>query len=236
VRRPLPVTRRNGLPPRDARLVTLRLKVLLDYKLQAGSQSNRTGTQYTRLPTSGTTRSDLVNRSWHRIGAPDFTGRVLQALARVVCLFSVGLLLLRLEARLVALLLVIVRAAAILITGAVRIYYESKHFNLSGQNQRICAAIDRWGQQARVQRTPLSGAGPMGGAVRCSEALLFIASQRIGNFLCVRDDFPDDRQPYHLCVCRATGSQLMTNLGAFLGFLAAFGQSTGSLRQFWHRA
>ncbi|HMH99848.1 MAG TPA: ATP-binding cassette domain-containing protein, partial [Bradyrhizobium sp.] len=57
----------------------------------------------------------------------------------------------------------------------------------------------------------------------------FIASQRIGNVLVAFEMiFPTIATLIIFSLAAHTGSQLMTNLGAFLGFLAAFGQSTAA--------
>src|SRR6267378_3570942 len=207
-------------------LVTLRLEGLLDYKLQAALID-----RLLRLPASffrNYTTGDLVSRSLGIESARQiFTGRVLQGFS--VGLFSVGLAFYYdLKLGLVALLLVIFRAAAILITGAVRLYYESKHFNLQGKisgfvlqlitgvsKLRVANAADRalarWAGQFAVQKR------------------YFIASQRIGNVLVAFEMiFPTIATLIIFALAAHTGSQLMTNLGAFLGFLAAFGQSTAA--------
>ena len=210
-------------------LVTLRLEGLLDYKLQAALID-----RLLRLPASffrNYTTGDLVNRSLGIESARQiFTGRVLQGFsAGLFGLFSVGLAFYYdLKLGLVALLLVIVRAAAILITGAVRIYYESKLFNLQGKisgfvlqliagvsKLRVANAADRalarWAGQFAVQKR------------------YFITSQRIGNVLVAFEMiFPTIATLIIFALAAHTGSQLMTNLGAFLGFLAAFGQSTAA--------
>jgi NHLM bacteriocin system ABC transporter ATP-binding protein len=210
-------------------LVTLRLEGLLDYKLQAALID-----RLLRLPASffrNYTTGDLVSRSLGIESARQiFTGRVLQGFsAALFGLFSVGLAFYYdLKLGLVALLLVIVRAAAILLTGAVRLYYESKHFNLQGKisgfvlqlitgvsKLRVANAADRalarWAGQFAVQKR------------------YFIASQRIGNVLVAFEMiFPTIATLIIFSLAAHTGSQLMTNLGAFLGFLAAFGQSTAA--------
>ena len=187
-----------------------------------------------RLPASffrNYTTGDLVSRSLGiRSARQIFTGRVLQGFsAALFGLFSVGLAFYYdLKLGLVALLLVIVRAAAILLTGAVRLYYESKHFNLQGKisgfvlqlitgvsKLRVANAADRalarWAGQFAVQKR------------------YFIASQRIGNVLVAFEMiFPTIATLIIFSLAAHTGSQLMTNLGAFLGFLAAFGQSTAA--------
>jgi len=210
-------------------LVTLRLEGLLDYKLQAALID-----RLLRLPASffrNYTTGDLVNRS---LGIETarliFTGRVLQGFsAALFGLFSVGLLFYYdLKLGLVALLLVIVRAAAILIAGAVRIYYESKHFNLQGKISgfvlQLIAGVSKLRVANAADRALAGWAGQFAVQKR-----YFIASQRVGNVLVVFETiFPTIATLIIFALAAHTGSQLMTNLGAFLGFLAAFGQSTAA--------
>ncbi|WFU45904.1 NHLP bacteriocin export ABC transporter permease/ATPase subunit (plasmid) [Bradyrhizobium sp. CB82] len=210
--------------------VTLRLEGLLDYKLQAALID-----RLLRLPTSlfrEYTSGDLVDRAMgidatRRI----FTGRVLGGFtASFFCLFSIGLMLyydLRLGS--IALLLTMIRAAAILATSAVRLYYETRHFNLQGKASgfvlqliagvgklRVAGAtaraLARWSQQFAVQRH------------------YFIASQRAANALSTFDTvFPMLATLTIFALASYTNSQILLDLGAFLGFLAAFGQATAAI-------
>ncbi|HTF76035.1 MAG TPA: ATP-binding cassette domain-containing protein, partial [Bradyrhizobium sp.] len=102
------------------------------------------------------------------------------------------------------------------------------HFNLQGKisgfvlqliagvsKLRVANAADRalarWAGQFAVQKR------------------YFITSQRIGNVLVAFEMiFPTIATLIIFALAAHTGSQLMTNLGAFLGFLAAFGQSTAA--------
>lgn len=210
--------------------VTLRLEGLLDYKLQAALID-----RLLRLPTSlfrEYTSGDLVDRAMgidaiRRI----FTGRVLGGFtASFFSLFSIGLMLyydLRLGS--IALLLTMIRAAAILATSAVRLYYETKNFNLQGKASgfvlqliagvgklRVAGAtaraLARWSQQFAVQRR------------------YFIASQQAANALSTFDTaFPMLATLIIFALASYTNSHILLDLGAFLGFLAAFGQATAAI-------
>ncbi|MGY4625449.1 NHLP bacteriocin export ABC transporter permease/ATPase subunit [Bradyrhizobium sp. USDA 4486] len=210
--------------------VTLRLEGLLDYKLQAALID-----RLLRLPTSlfrEYTSGDLVDRAMgidatRRI----FTGRVLGGFtASFFCLFSIGLMLyydLRLGG--IALLLTMIRAAAILATSAVRLYYETKQFNLQGKASgfvlqliagvgklRVAGATERalarWSQQFAVQRR------------------YFITSQQAANALSTFDTaFPMLATLIIFALASYTNSHVLLDLGAFLGFLAAFGQATAAI-------
>lgn len=207
-------------------LVTLRLEGLLDYKLQAALAD-----RLLRLPASlfrDYTTGDLVDRSMGVEAARQIlTGRVLRGFtAALFGLFSIGLMLYYdLKLGSIAFVLTALRALAILAASAVRVYYETKHFNLQGKingfvlqliagvgklrvANATARALARWSRQFAVQKR------------------YFIASQRTGNLLTVFEtSFPMLATLVIFAVASHTDSQLLTNLGAFLGFLAAFGQA-----------
>ncbi|WP_298362667.1 NHLP bacteriocin export ABC transporter permease/ATPase subunit [uncultured Bradyrhizobium sp.] len=211
-------------------MVTLRLEGLLDYKLQAALID-----RLLRLPASlfrDHTTGDLVNRSMGIEAARQiFTGRTLRGFTSALFgLFSIGLMFyydLRLGS--IALLMIVLRAAAIVATSAVRIYYESKHFNQQGKvsgfvlqliagvsklrvANAAARALARWSEQFATQKR------------------YFIASQRAANVLTVFETaFPMLATLSIFAIASRTNSQLLTNLGAFLGFLAAFGQTAAAV-------
>jgi NHLM bacteriocin system ABC transporter ATP-binding protein len=210
-------------------LATLRLEGFLDYKLQAALID-----RLLRLPASlfrNYTTGDLVDRSLGIESARRiFTGHTLRGFtAALFGLFSIGLALYYdLKLGLVALLLVLVRAAAILATGAVRIYYESKHFNLQGEVSgfvlQLIAAVGKLRVASAAPRALAQWAGQY-----AMQKRYFIASQRVDNVLAVFETtFPALATLIIFALAAHTHSQLMTNLGAFLGFLAAFGQTTAA--------
>jgi NHLM bacteriocin system ABC transporter ATP-binding protein len=210
--------------------VTLRLEGLLDYKLQAALID-----RLLRLPTSlfrEYTSGDLVDRAMGIDAARRiFTGRVLRGFtASFFCLFSIGLMLyydFRLGS--IGLLLTMIRAIAILVMSAARLYYETRHFNLQGRASgfvlqliagvgklRVAGAttraLARWSQQFAVQRR------------------YFIVAQRAANALSTFDTaFPMLATLTIFALASYTNSGLLLDLGAFLGFLAAFGQTMAAI-------
>jgi NHLM bacteriocin system ABC transporter ATP-binding protein len=211
-------------------MVMLRLEGLIDYKLQAALID-----RLLRLPAGlfrNYTTGDLVARSMgidaiRRI----LTGRILRGfLASLFCVFSVGLMLYY-DVRLgvIALLLTLVRAVAIISASALRVYYENRHFNLQGKTGglvlqliagvgklRVANATGRalvlWSQQFAVQKG------------------YFIASQRVANWLGVFEtSYPTLATIVIYGVAAYTDSKLLLDLGAFLGFNTAFGQTMGSI-------
>ena len=214
-------------------MVMLRLEGLIDYKLQAAVID-----RLLRLPAAlfrNYTTGDLVDRSMgidavRRI----LTGRVLRGFTSALfCVFSVGLMFyydLRLGA--ISLLLTLVRAAIIVGTSVLRVYYENKHFNLQGKigglvlqliagvgKLRVANATGRalalWSRQFAVQKG------------------YFIASQRVANALgAFETAYPTIATLVIFAVAAYKDSRLLQNLGAFLGFNTAFGQTMGSIGAF----
>jgi len=211
-------------------MAMLRLEGLIDFKLQAALID-----RLLRLPAGlfrNYTTGDLVDRSMgidaiRRI----LTGRTLRGfLASMFCIFSVGLMLYY-DVRLgvIALLLTLVRAVVIIGTSALRVYYENRHFNLQGKTGglvlqliagvgklRVANATGRalalWSRQFAVQKD------------------YFIASQRVANWLGVFEtSYPTLATLIIYGVAAYTDSKLLLDLGAFLGFNTAFGQTMGSI-------
>jgi NHLM bacteriocin system ABC transporter ATP-binding protein len=210
--------------------VMLRLEGLMDYKLQAALID-----RLLRLPAGlfrNYTTGDLVDRAMgidaiRRI----LTGRTLRGFtASMFCIFSVSLMLYY-DVRLgvIALALTLVRAVVIIGASAFRVHYENKHFNLQGKTgglvlQLISAvgklrvanatgrALALWSRQFAVQKG------------------YFIASQRIGNWLGVFEtSYPTLATLIIYGVAAYGNSELLLDLGAFLGFNTAFGQTMGSI-------
>jgi NHLM bacteriocin system ABC transporter ATP-binding protein len=210
-------------------LITLRLEGLLDYRLQAALID-----RLLRLPASffrNYTTGDLVNRSLGIEAARQiFTGRVLGGFsAALFGLFSVGLVIYYdMKLGLVALLLVIVRAAVILITGLVRIHYEGKHLNLQGKIGGFVLQLIAGVSKLRVANAADRALARWAGEFAVQKRY-FLASQRVGNVLVAFEmTFPTVATLVIFALAAHAGSRLMTDLGAFLGFFAAFGQSTAA--------
>jgi len=208
----------------------LRLEGLMDFKLQAAVID-----RLLRLPAGlfrNYTTGDLVDRSLgidaiRRI----LTGRALRGfMASLFCIFSVGLMFYYdLKLGLIGLLLTLVRAFVIIGTSAVRVYYENKHFNLQGKigglvlqmiagvgKLRVANATSRalalWSRQFAVQKG------------------YFVISQRVSNALGVFETcYPTIATLIIFAAAAYTDSRLLLDLGAFLGFNTAFGQTMGSI-------
>lgn len=211
-------------------MVMLRLEGLTDFKLQ-GAVIDR----LLRLPAGlfrNYTTGDMVDRSLgidaiRRI----LTGRALRGfMSALFCIFSAGLMFYYdLRLGLIALLLTIFRALVIIGTSALRVYYENRHFNLSGKigglvlqmiagvgKLRVANATSRalalWSRQFAVQKG------------------YFVISQRVSNALGVFETtYPTLATLVIFGAAAYTDSQLLLDLGAFLGFNTAFGQTMGSI-------
>ena len=122
-----------------------------------------------------------------------------------------------------------IRAAVILATSALQLYYETRHFNLQGtangfvlqlitgvSKLRVAGAtaraLARWSQQFAVQRR------------------YFIVSQQAANALSTFDAaFPMLATLTIFALASYTNSHVLLDLGTFLGFLAAFGQTMAAI-------
>jgi NHLM bacteriocin system ABC transporter ATP-binding protein len=211
-------------------LAMLRLEGLIDWKLQAAVID-----RMLRLPASlfrEYTVGDFVGRSMGIDAARRiFTGRVLRGMmAGLFCWVSIGLMFYYdLKLGLIAFLLTIVRALLIILVSAVRLYHESRYFNLQGKTGgfvlqlisgigklRVAAATVRslavWSRQFVDQRQH------------------FIASQQAANALGVfESSFPLIATMIIFAAATSSKSPLLLNVGGFLAFFTAFGQSMGSV-------
>jgi NHLM bacteriocin system ABC transporter ATP-binding protein len=211
-------------------MAMLRLEGLIDWKLQAAVID-----RVLRLPASlfrEYTVGDFVDRSMgidsvRRV----LTGRTLRGLlAGFTCFFSIFLMLFY-DARLalLAIGLSLIRAVVIVGTSAVRLIYESRHFNLHGKVSGFVLQL-------------LAGIGKLRVADATVRALAvwskqfaeqkrqFIASQRISNALSlVEMSFPTFSTIAIFSVASLTDSALTRDLGSFLAFFAAFGQTMAAI-------
>jgi NHLM bacteriocin system ABC transporter ATP-binding protein len=211
-------------------MVTLRLEGLMDYKLQAALID-----RLLRLPAGlfrNYTTGDLVDRAMgidaiRRI----LTGRTLRGLlASIFCVFSVSLMLYYdVKLGVIALALTLVRAVVIIGTSALRVYYESRHFNLQGKTGGLVLQLI-----AGVGKLRVANATGRALALWSRQFALqkgyFIASQRVANWLGVFEtSYPTLATLIIYGVAAYTDSHLLLDLGAFLGFNTAFGQTMGSI-------
>ena len=204
----------------------LRLEGLVDWRLQAAVID-----RLLKLPASlfrEYTVGDFVSRALgidavRRI----LTGETLRSLmAGLFCWFSILLMVIYDPSlALIALALMLIRAIMIVGTSGLRIYHETRQFNLQGKVEgfvlqllagvgklRVAAATVRalavWSRQFAVQKRH------------------FIGSQRAANALVLfESSYPTIATLVLFATAAWTESTLLHNLGAFLAFLAAFGQS-----------
>jgi ATP-binding cassette subfamily C protein len=211
-------------------LAMLRVEGLIDWRLQAAVID-----RVLKLPTSlfrEYTVGDFVDRSMGIDAARRIlTGHALRGmLAGVFCWFSVGLMLYYdFRLGLIALALTLVRAVLIVGTNVIRLYHENKYFSLQGKlggfvlqlisgigKLRVADATARalavWSKQFVVQKQR------------------FVASQRAANALGVFEaTFPLIATLLIFGAAAYFNSGLMLDLGGFLAFFAAFGQSMASI-------
>lgn len=210
--------------------VMLRIEGLVDFKLQAALID-----RLLRLPAGlfrEYTTGDLVDRAMgvdaiRRI----LTGRALRGfLSLLYCVFSVGLMFYydwKLGA--IALLLTLVRAIAIVGTSAIRIYYENRHFNLQGKTSGLVLQLIAGVGKLRVANAT-ARALALWSRRFAAQKHYFIASQRWANVLGVFEaSYPTVATLVIYAVAAYTDSKLLLDLGAFLGFNTAFGQTMGAI-------
>ena len=210
--------------------VMLRLEATIDWRLQSAMID-----RLLRLPTSifrEFTAGDLVDRSMGIDAARRaLTGRALRGMiAGLFCFFSLGLMIYYdFKLALIAIALTAVRAIAIISTNLVRLRFEGKHFNQQGKvsgfvlqlltgvgKLRVSAATERalgiWSKQFATQKQ------------------YFVSSQVAGNVLSAFETaFPTIATLIIFAYASYSLSNLMTDIGTFFAFFAAFGQTLGSV-------
>jgi NHLM bacteriocin system ABC transporter ATP-binding protein len=211
-------------------IAMLRLEGLIDWKLQAAMID-----RLLRLPASlfrEYTVGDFVDRSMGIDAARRiFTGRTLRGfMSGLFCWFSIGLMFYYdVKLGLIAIGLTLFRALLIVITSAVRLYHENKHFDVQGKvggfvlqlisgvgKLRVAAATVRalavWSKQFAIQKRH------------------FVASQYAANTLGVFEtSFPIVATLLIFAAAAFTKSKLLLDVGGFVAFFTAFGQSMASI-------
>jgi NHLM bacteriocin system ABC transporter ATP-binding protein len=211
-------------------LAMLRLEGMLDWKLQAAVID-----RVLRLPASlfrEYTVGDFVDRSMgidsvRRI----LTGQTLRSLlAGVTCWFSILLMLFYdLKLALIAIALAFVRALLIIGTSGIRLYYENRHFNLQGKIGGFVLQLLAGIGKLRVADATVRALAVWSREF-AAQKRYFIASQRTANVLnLVESVFPTLATIAIFASAIAIGSTLISNLGAFLAFFAAFGQTMAAI-------
>jgi NHLM bacteriocin system ABC transporter ATP-binding protein len=211
-------------------LAMLKVEGLMDWRLQAAVID-----RMLRLPTSlfrEYTVGDFVDRSMGIDAARRvFTGRALRSmLMGVLAWFSIALMLYYdLKLGLIALLLTLIRALLIVATSALRLYYENKYFTQQGKiggfvlqlitgigKLRVADATARalavWSKQFAAQKRN------------------FISSQKASNALGVFEAaFPLIATLIIFGAATFLKSKLLLDVGGFLAFFSAFGQSMAAI-------
>jgi NHLM bacteriocin system ABC transporter ATP-binding protein len=211
-------------------MVMLRLEGMIDWKLQAAVFD-----RLLRLPASQFrqfTVGDFVDRA---LGIESvrrtFTGRTFRGLmAGIFCWFSILLMLYYdMKLGLIAVGLTILRGLMIIAVSALRLYHENRHFDLQGKIEglvlQLLAGIGKLRVAAATVRALAVWANQFAAQKR-----QFIASQRAANALAIFETtFPTVATLIIFAAATGVGSTLAQNLGAFLAFFTAFGQSMASV-------
>jgi NHLM bacteriocin system ABC transporter ATP-binding protein len=214
-------------------LAMLRVEGTMDWKLQAAVID-----RVLRLPTAlfrEYTVGDFVDRAMGIDAARRvFTGRALRSMmSGLFALFSISLMLYY-DAKLglVALLLSLIRAVAILAVSGVRLYHESRYFGLQGRiNGFVLQLIAGIGKLRVADATTRAFA--VWSRQFATQKRNFLGSQRAANVLGV---FETAYPLVATLIIFAAGTyfnrKLLTDVGGFLAFFAAFGQSMASIGAF----
>ena len=211
-------------------LAMLKVEGLMDWRLQAAVID-----RVLRLPTSlfrEYTVGDFVDRSMGIDAARRvFTGRALRSmLMGVFAWFSIGLMLYYdLKLGLLAVLLTLIRALLIVASSALRLHYENKY---SAQQGKIGGFVLQL----------IAGIGKLRVADATARALAvwsrqfaaqkrnFISSQKVSNALGVFEAaYPLIATLIIFAAATYLKSKLLLDVGGFLAFFSAFGQSMASI-------
>jgi NHLM bacteriocin system ABC transporter ATP-binding protein len=210
-------------------IAMLRLEGLLDWKLQAAIID-----RLLRLPVSffrEYTVGDLADRTLgidaiRRVA----TGRTLRGLlAGIFALFSLALMFYY-DARLalIALGLTALRGVLILSISAVRLYHERRHVELRGKVEGVVLQLLTGVGKLRVAGATVRALAVWGKRF-AAQKRHFIASQRAANVLRIIDAAFPTIATLIIFAAVETQGKLTLDLGAFLAFFAAFGQSMAAI-------
>ncbi|MBR1144621.1 NHLP bacteriocin export ABC transporter permease/ATPase subunit [Bradyrhizobium sp. AUGA SZCCT0431] len=211
-------------------LAMLKVEGLMDWRLQAAVID-----RVLRLPTSlfrEYTVGDFVDRSMGIDAARRvFTGRALRSmLMGVFAWFSIGLMLYYdVKLGLIALLLTLIRALLIIATSALRLYYENKYFTQQGKIDgfvlQLIAGIGKLRVADATARALAVWSKQFAGQKRN-----FISSQKASNALGVFETaYPLIATLIIFAAATYLKSKLLLDVGGFLAFFSAFGQSMASI-------
>jgi NHLM bacteriocin system ABC transporter ATP-binding protein len=208
----------------------LRLDSLVDWRLQAAVVD-----RLLRLPASlfrEYTVGDFVARALgidavRRI----FTGQTLRSLmAGLFCWFSILLMVIYDPSlALIALALTLFRALVIIGASILRLHHETQQFNLQGKTEGLVLQLLAGLGKLRVAAATVRALA-VWSRLFAAQKRHFTASQRIANALALFEvSFPTIATLILFACASASGSSLTLNLGAFLAFFSAFGQSMAGI-------
>jgi ABC-type bacteriocin/lantibiotic exporter with double-glycine peptidase domain len=130
---------------------------------------------------------------------------------------------------LIALLLTIVRAILIICVSAVRLFHESKYFNLQGKTGGFVLQLISGIGKLRVAAATIRSLAVWSGQF-VEQRRHFMASQQAANALGVFEtSFPLIATMIIFAAATSNKSALLQNVGGFLAFFTAFGQSMGAI-------
>ena len=209
-------------------LVMLRMEATIDWRLQSAMID-----RLLRLPTAifrEFTAGELVDRAMGIDAARRaLTGHALRGMiAGLFCIFSLGLMIYYSpKLALVAIALTFVRAAAIICTNLVRLYFESKHFNQQGKVSGFVLQLLTGVGKLRVSAATGPRARNLVEAVCDAKAVFRVVASGRQRPRRVRDGISDDRDADHLRLRVLFEQRPAHGLGTFFAFFSAFGQSMG---------
>lgn len=211
-------------------LVMLRMEATIDWRLQSALID-----RLLRLPTAvfrEFTAGELVDRAMGIDAARRaLTGHALRGMiAGLFCIFSLGLMVYYSpKLALLAIGLTFVRAAAIIFTNLLRLYYENKHFNQQGKVSGFVLQLLMGVGKLRVSGATGRALG-IWSKQFATQKQYFVSSQVAGNGLgAFETAFPTLATLIIFAYASYSNSNLLTDLGTFFAFFSAFGQSMGAV-------
>jgi ATP-binding cassette subfamily C protein len=211
-------------------LAMLRMEGTIDWRLQSAMID-----RLLKLPASifrDYTAGELVDRSMGIDAARRaLTGRALRGmLSGLFCLFSIGLMFYYdVTLAVIAVLLTLVRAFAIIGTSLLRLHYENRHFNLQGKVSGFVLQLLTGVGKLRVAAATARALG-IWSKQFAAQKRYFVSSQIVGNgFDAFEVAFPTIATLIIFAYASYADSKLVSDIGTFFAFFAAFGQSMGSI-------
>ncbi|MCG2632899.1 NHLP bacteriocin export ABC transporter permease/ATPase subunit [Bradyrhizobium sp. WYCCWR 13023] len=211
-------------------LVMLRMEALIDWRLQSAMID-----RILRLPTAvfrKFTTGELVDRATGIDAARRaLTGHAVRGMiAGLFCIFSLGLMIYYSpKLALLAIGLTFVRAAAIISTNLLRLYFENKHFNQQGKVSGFVLQLLTGVGKLRVSGATGRALG-IWSRQFATQKQYFVSSQLASNGLgAFETAFPTIATLIIFGYASYSNSNLLTDLGRFFAFFSAFGQSMGAV-------